>query len=52
MPALVYLAGGALALGLIGYGGYKAYKYITAAQAAEAAKEEGALTQGADAGVP
>jgi hypothetical protein len=45
---LVYVAGGALAAGLVGYGVYKAYKYVTAAQATEAAKEEGLV----DGGVP
>lgn len=36
----VYVAGGALALGLIGYGAYKAYKAVTSAQETEAAKQE------------
>ena len=49
----VYLAGGAAAAGLIGYGVYKAYEYVTAAHKTEAAKEEGLHEVGAhDAGAP
>ena len=40
---MVYVAGGALAVGLIGYGMYRVYKFTTAAQAAES-------SGGADAG--
>ena len=51
----VYVAGGALALGLVGYGVYKAYQAITHAQEHEAAKQEGLVDAGApsqDAGAP
>ncbi|GAB2571977.1 hypothetical protein [Microlunatus antarcticus] len=43
---MVYAAGGALAVGLIGYGFYKVYKYATAVQSVEAG------SAGADAGTP
>lgn len=43
---MVYVAGGALAVGLIGYGFSKVYKYATAVEAAES---QGA---GGDAGTP
>ena len=43
---MVYAAGGALAVGLIGYGFSKVDKYATAVQAAES------QSAGADAGTP
>lgn len=43
---MVYVAGGVLAVALIGYGGYKVYKYVEATHAAESA------AAGGDAGAP
>jgi uncharacterized membrane protein YebE (DUF533 family) len=43
---MVFVAGGAVAAGLVGYGLYKVYKYATAVQAVEA------QSAGADAGTP
>ena len=38
---MVYVAGGALALGLIGYAGYKIYQYTQAVAQAEASSAGG-----------
>lgn len=48
MPALIYAAGGLVAIGLIGYGIYRVSQSTSAAQHAEEVKSEGL----ADAGLP